>query len=77
MGVGMDDFGKRVWMAAQDQYGNSIGPTIQDFFERRITDEELLPRLQRMRSLTEESLRKADLNVVPESSDSGMEGVPV
>lgn len=61
----MDSFGRRVWQRAQDTYGNDIGPTIQDFFERRITDEELLPRLQRMRSLTEESLRKADLNCAP------------
>lgn len=74
------EFGTRVWQRAQDTYGNDIGPTIQDFFERRITDEELLPRLQRMRSLTEEALRKSDLNNVTGPGGSVSEdqyGTPV
>lgn len=52
------DFGSTVWRCVQENSGNEVSPTIEDFFKRRISDEELLPRLARIRSLTEEAIRK-------------------
>lgn len=69
----MEEFGQRVWEFVQWRNGEEIATTLEDFIKRRITGDESQARLNRILSVAEETLRKADADNIEDQRLSATE----